>query len=867
MWILSKHPSTKIEEDIIEYYLLTGREYVVGRKECDIVISGDISISRKHASFSVSALKKGTSQQTDLQLTDSSKTGTTINGAKIAPKIQTSIKDGDIISFGKVMQNKFRLSHRNIGVVMSCVKATESKNKILNLVQKLGGECQSNWSDNITHLVMEKVTFTIKVVCALASGKPIVSLKYFEDVLDCCDQKKGKRIPLEINYLPEIDEANLMYKECLLQPNVQRKNLLVGKMFIALIKKQYKQLQQAIQLSGGTILLKDTKDMKLFEQLSSNQTLVLHVEKRDEANASNEEKAWFSKVYAKVKSANLRSIKESEVGLAILHNSLQTYCNPTLKNFPSSQMIHDTQTDTQQTQQSQLQHPQLMTFKKPSTPVKINSQKINKTETIHSTNSTKDESLTTTLPIVEETQFTSSRKRPLSVDLTASIPDSKQKKSKIASENFCAAVIESSIKEESFDEEINSMLEDEFEFEDPLRNVEVTEHSVHNLSVQHTLEDDGTLLDQSKRSKRTSKANSIFVNDTLLSTAKTNFISPTSCNPVVSDTFASSTRSHRKTPAVPDTFASSTRSHRKTPAVPDTFASSTRSHRKTPVVSDTFASSTRSRHKTLVDDSNPFDFDMDEFSPPNAGLDGMITNIISDSQGNTPASLQINNVTTDINNMKDEQDESRYLKAAGSSQDSEVFDMASSVKQENISVISNPTPQVASHPTPAVMFDITKQSDKTNDDLMASMLQDDIIPSEEFLPKKLLRPKISSNGFISVEHKVSTVIKPKDDPDLTDIPRGDLIQTECVSLVTNNANHFKNNQSKSFVSKRKVKNFKCFKKQRYAGSTRKIGKNDLVIFESDNVERACLFDEFREELDREEDDNKRADKLFNWESQ
>ena len=36
-----------------------------------------------------------------------------------------------------------------------------------------------------------------KVVCALASGTPIVSVKYFEDLLDCCDKKNVNKLPLE----------------------------------------------------------------------------------------------------------------------------------------------------------------------------------------------------------------------------------------------------------------------------------------------------------------------------------------------------------------------------------------------------------------------------------------------------------------------------------------------------------------------------------------------------------------------------------------------------------------------------------------------------------------------------------------------
>lgn len=33
----------------IKYVFICGKEYVVGRKDCDIVITGDAAVSRKHA--------------------------------------------------------------------------------------------------------------------------------------------------------------------------------------------------------------------------------------------------------------------------------------------------------------------------------------------------------------------------------------------------------------------------------------------------------------------------------------------------------------------------------------------------------------------------------------------------------------------------------------------------------------------------------------------------------------------------------------------------------------------------------------------------------------------------------------------------
>ena len=38
----------------VQYYLLPERTYVVGRKDCEILLKNDPAISRKHATFTVS---------------------------------------------------------------------------------------------------------------------------------------------------------------------------------------------------------------------------------------------------------------------------------------------------------------------------------------------------------------------------------------------------------------------------------------------------------------------------------------------------------------------------------------------------------------------------------------------------------------------------------------------------------------------------------------------------------------------------------------------------------------------------------------------------------------------------------------------
>merc|ERR1712048_987287 len=99
---------------------------------------------------------------------------------------------------------------------------------LLNPVTKLGGRILKDWTTEATHLVMGKIIFTVKVVYALACGKFIVTPKYFEDLFDCCDQKVGKAMPEEKNYLPKIEEKGMLNMEALFFPNENRKQLFAG---------------------------------------------------------------------------------------------------------------------------------------------------------------------------------------------------------------------------------------------------------------------------------------------------------------------------------------------------------------------------------------------------------------------------------------------------------------------------------------------------------------------------------------------------------------------------------------------------------------------------------------------------------------
>ncbi|XP_047411635.1 nibrin isoform X3 [Sciurus carolinensis] len=91
------------------YRLLTGVEYIIGRKNCAILIEEDQSISRNHAvltaNFSVTNLSQ-TDEIPTLTIKDNSKYGTFINEEKMQNGLSRTLKTGDRVTFG-VFESKF----------------------------------------------------------------------------------------------------------------------------------------------------------------------------------------------------------------------------------------------------------------------------------------------------------------------------------------------------------------------------------------------------------------------------------------------------------------------------------------------------------------------------------------------------------------------------------------------------------------------------------------------------------------------------------------------------------------------------------------------------------------------------------------
>ncbi|XP_029332224.1 nibrin isoform X2 [Mus caroli] len=310
------------------YRLLAGVEYVVGRKNCGILIENDQSISRNHAvltvNFPVTSLSQ-TDEIPTLTIKDNSKYGTFVNEEKMQPGLSCTLRTGDRVTFG-VFESKFRVEYEPLVVCSSCLDVS-GKTVLNQAILQLGGLMANNWTEACTHLVMSAVKVTIKTICALICGRPIIKPEYFSEFLKAVQSKKQ---PPEIeSFYPPIDEPAIGSKSVDLSGRHERKQIFKGKTFVFLNAKQHKKLSSAVAFGGGEARLMAEEDEEEQSFFSAPGTCVVDVGiTNTQLIIPDSQKKWIHLIMDILQRNGLRPIPEAEIGLAVIFMTTENYCNP-----------------------------------------------------------------------------------------------------------------------------------------------------------------------------------------------------------------------------------------------------------------------------------------------------------------------------------------------------------------------------------------------------------------------------------------------------------------------------------------------------------------------------------------------------------
>ncbi|XP_035174479.1 nibrin [Oxyura jamaicensis] len=307
------------------YRLLVGTDYVVGRRNCAILIQDDQSISRSHAVLTVSHPVTTQSQSVAvpiLTIRDTSKYGTFVNGSKMNGSSRP-LQSGDRVNFG-VFNSKFRVEYESLVVCSSCLDAAQ-KAELNQAIQLLGGLVVNEWTKECTYLVMASVKVTVKTICALICGRPIIKPEFFEELIKAV--RSRQQLPTPESFYPPVDEPSIGTENMDLSEHQERKRIFFGKTFVFLTAKQYKKLGPAVILGGGEAKLM-TEGRKETSSLVSPDVCVVDVGLTNSQILGSESmRNWTDSILNVLQSNDLRAIPEAEIGLAVIFRSTETFCN------------------------------------------------------------------------------------------------------------------------------------------------------------------------------------------------------------------------------------------------------------------------------------------------------------------------------------------------------------------------------------------------------------------------------------------------------------------------------------------------------------------------------------------------------------
>ncbi|KAB7498479.1 Nibrin [Armadillidium nasatum] len=318
MWILS------CIDDGSFFNLLCDSSSIVSREGPGHIILHDKSVSKAHASFCLTYHDRHLSHPEilpevllrDLQSTN----GTYIcsessDYKKLDPDIPVTLKQGDMIRFGR--NKKFRLKYQPFIITSSQITNKTVKEQLKECIRCLGGHLVKEWIPDCSLLIMNDLFITAKTVCALAAGANIVTPAYLIDLKTAIKEKKP--LPDMKKYLPVLKEPSIRSTEVSFYPNLSRKKLFIGKTFFFQNESSLNRMKPSVVEAGGIPVLVSENN---YPDIINNNSVFI------KAASANEIPNYVSKCYELLKANELHPIPESDIGLAVVYNSIEKYCSP-----------------------------------------------------------------------------------------------------------------------------------------------------------------------------------------------------------------------------------------------------------------------------------------------------------------------------------------------------------------------------------------------------------------------------------------------------------------------------------------------------------------------------------------------------------
>lgn len=294
-------------------------KYIVSRNadSGDLVLAGDTSISRVHAFLYP--------QKDHIKLIDGgSKYGTFVND-NISKEIQIpknktiDLVASDKIRFGR-LKNVWNLTKMSICSLSSTLSPNDKRDVQQSMTQ-LNGELISEWNSACNYLTISELTVTIKVLQALSAAIPIVTPKFWQEFVAAARQ--NQTLPVASDFQPPVVEEYVSIGQVSFGINNMRTCLFAGKTVVFMLNAHMEKYRVVIELAGGTCTSLDRARSRK-SQLVANQTIVIQYMPTTQSQTSQD----IGSVSEYLHKHGRRTIPEREIGMAIVHCSLEKFCNP-----------------------------------------------------------------------------------------------------------------------------------------------------------------------------------------------------------------------------------------------------------------------------------------------------------------------------------------------------------------------------------------------------------------------------------------------------------------------------------------------------------------------------------------------------------
>ncbi|XP_052134039.1 nibrin homolog [Oryza glaberrima] len=194
-------------------YIFAAGTYKVGRKDCDVIVQTDTSISRVHAEIVVEKMVAWDPQSgapanpSYVRVVDCSKYGTFFNkvqgtqGSRLHKDEDAMLADGDTVTFG-TGNATFRLSFVPIVAFFHGKKSGRISPSLQAVMTSIGAYATRKWSDECTHvLVDESCSLTPELLDAVLAKKQIVLGDWFKVM---AEKNIHTEMPSSTQYIPKL---------------------------------------------------------------------------------------------------------------------------------------------------------------------------------------------------------------------------------------------------------------------------------------------------------------------------------------------------------------------------------------------------------------------------------------------------------------------------------------------------------------------------------------------------------------------------------------------------------------------------------------------------------------------------------------